>query len=60
VGSQSFTEKDKLRAFEIMKRMIPYGANKWDHTAAEYNKEARAHGRKERDAHYIHKNNHYV
>lgn len=40
VGSQNFTDADKRRLFAIIRRIQPFGKNKWDIVGVEYNREA--------------------
>jgi hypothetical protein len=55
VGSQGFTVADKKRAFSVIRRVQPYGPHRWHQVAVEYNREARAVNRKDRDGHFLKK-----
>ncbi|KAI5812770.1 hypothetical protein BZA77DRAFT_134922 [Pyronema omphalodes] len=52
-GSRNFRDIDKKRAFAVIRKILPYGNNMWEQVARQYSKEAKKHGRKERDAEFL-------
>ncbi|KAH0607578.1 uncharacterized protein H6S33_002612 [Morchella sextelata] len=54
-GSQNFTDADKKRAFGIIRRVQPFGSNKWDIVSTEYNRLSRELDRKDRDGDFLKK-----
>ncbi|KAI5812718.1 hypothetical protein BZA77DRAFT_323502 [Pyronema omphalodes] len=54
-GSQNFKDADKKRAFAVIRKILPCGSDMtmWEEVARQYSKEAKEHGRKERDAGFL-------